>query len=158
MSKRRQDSWTSEEDLFLAETVLRYIRKNKTQLEAFKEAGKKLSRTAAACGFRWNATLRKQYVEAIEIAKGKQHNQPIVNSRKNRQFKGAQPLEQVISLLKELKSESDRQHLLQQERQELNQLRAENELLTERLGYYEEAFREIYNIWKWMENKNEHYK
>ena len=52
MNKRRQDSWTSDENRLLIETVLTYIREGKTQLEAFKAVGEKLSRTAAACGFR----------------------------------------------------------------------------------------------------------
>ncbi|MBA2873610.1 RsfA family transcriptional regulator [Thermaerobacillus caldiproteolyticus] len=67
--KTRQDAWSHEEDLLLAETVLRYIREGRTQLAAFEEVGDQLNRTAAACGFRWNAEVRKQYVQAIELAK-----------------------------------------------------------------------------------------
>lgn len=67
--KTRQDAWTHEEDILLAETVLRYIREGGTQLAAFEEAGDRLNRTAAACGFRWNAVVRKRYAEAIELAK-----------------------------------------------------------------------------------------
>jgi len=67
--KKRYDAWTPEDDLILAETVLRYIREGNTQLAAFEEAGDKLNRTAAACGFRWNAEVRKRYTEAIELAK-----------------------------------------------------------------------------------------
>ncbi|NSL50766.1 RsfA family transcriptional regulator [Calidifontibacillus erzurumensis] len=69
MSTIRQDAWTEDEDLLLAEVVLRHIREGSTQLAAFDEVGKKLSRTAAACGFRWNSTIRKQYKSAIELAK-----------------------------------------------------------------------------------------
>ncbi|WP_338469923.1 RsfA family transcriptional regulator [Niallia sp. XMNu-256] len=69
MSSTRQDAWTQDEDLLLAEVVLRYIREGGTQLQAFEEVGKKLSRTAAACGFRWNSTIRKQYKTGIELAK-----------------------------------------------------------------------------------------
>ena len=69
MSSQRQDAWTEEEDLILAETVLKYIREGNTQLAAFKEVGMKLSRTAAACGFRWNSTVRKKYEKAIQLAK-----------------------------------------------------------------------------------------
>ena len=67
--KRRHDAWTPEDDLLLAETVLRYIREGGTQLAAFEEVANKLNRTPAACGFRWNAEVRKQYTEAIELAK-----------------------------------------------------------------------------------------
>lgn len=34
MNATRQDSWMGDEDAILAETVLRYIREGKTQLEA----------------------------------------------------------------------------------------------------------------------------
>lgn len=65
----RQDAWTHEDDLLLAETVLRHIREGSTQLNAFEEVGDKLNRTSAACGFRWNAEVRNRYVQAIELAK-----------------------------------------------------------------------------------------
>ncbi|WEG14086.1 RsfA family transcriptional regulator [Pullulanibacillus sp. KACC 23026] len=69
MTKVRQDAWSHEDDLLLAETVLRHIREGSTQLDAFEEVGDKLNRTGAACGFRWNAIVRKKYLQAIEIAK-----------------------------------------------------------------------------------------
>jgi transcription factor, RsfA family len=69
MTAGRQDAWTEEEDLFLAETVLKHIREGSTQLKAFEEVGKKLNRTAAACGFRWNSTVRKRFRAEIEQAK-----------------------------------------------------------------------------------------
>ncbi|GAA3321187.1 hypothetical protein GCM10020331_035890 [Ectobacillus funiculus] len=67
--KTRQDAWTTEDDLLLAETVLRHIREGSTQLKAFDEVGDKLDRTSAACGFRWNAEVRQNYEEAVQIAK-----------------------------------------------------------------------------------------
>lgn len=69
MSKLRQDAWTGEEDELLANIVLSNIRTGGTQLKAFEEVGKQLSRTASACGFRWNACVRKQYKEEIQQAK-----------------------------------------------------------------------------------------
>ncbi|AZV42161.1 RsfA family transcriptional regulator [Peribacillus asahii] len=69
MSIARQDAWSQDEDLLLAEVVLRYIREGSTQLRAFEEVGKQLSRTPAACGFRWNSFVRKQYKSGIELAK-----------------------------------------------------------------------------------------
>lgn len=69
MSPTRQDAWTQDEDLLLAEVVLRHIREGGTQLQAFEEVGRRLSRTAAACGFRWNSFVRKQYKSGIELAK-----------------------------------------------------------------------------------------
>ncbi|WHY79231.1 RsfA family transcriptional regulator [Neobacillus sp. WH10] len=69
MSPTRQDAWSQDEDLLLAEVVLRHIREGGTQLQAFEEVGKQLSRTSAACGFRWNSYVRKQYTSGIELAK-----------------------------------------------------------------------------------------
>ncbi|WP_070120206.1 RsfA family transcriptional regulator [Bacillus marinisedimentorum] len=69
MAASRQDAWSEDEDLLLAEIVLRHIREGSTQLAAFQEVGGKLSRTAAACGFRWNSAIRKTHQQAIELAK-----------------------------------------------------------------------------------------
>lgn len=69
MAKIRQDAWSQEDDLLLAETVLRHIRQGSTQLNAFEEVGDKLNRTSAACGFRWNAEVRQSYEQAVAIAK-----------------------------------------------------------------------------------------
>ncbi|WP_059172221.1 RsfA family transcriptional regulator [Bacillus sp. FJAT-27445] len=67
--KVRQDAWTAEDDLLLAETVLRHVREGSTQLNAFEEVGDKLNRTSAACGFRWNAVVRHTYEKALQLAK-----------------------------------------------------------------------------------------
>jgi len=67
--KQRQDAWSEENDLLLAETVLRHVREGSTQLNAFEEVGDKLNRTSAACGFRWNAVVRHDYEKALSLAK-----------------------------------------------------------------------------------------
>lgn len=69
MVKVRQDAWMEENDILLAETVLRHVREGSTQLSAFEEVGDALNRTAAACGFRWNAVVRRDYEEELEEAK-----------------------------------------------------------------------------------------
>ncbi|KQX64743.1 RsfA family transcriptional regulator [Paenibacillus sp. TAF58] len=69
MSAIRQDAWSDEDDLILAEVTLRHIREGSTQLSAFEEVGERIGRTAAACGFRWNSFVRKKYEAAIQIAK-----------------------------------------------------------------------------------------
>lgn len=69
MVKIRQDAWTGDNDILLAETVLRHVREGSTQLSAFEEVGDALNRTAAACGFRWNAVVRRDYEEDLEEAK-----------------------------------------------------------------------------------------
>jgi prespore-specific regulator len=69
MTAVRQDAWSPDDDLILAEVTLRHIREGSTQLAAFEEVGERIGRTSAACGFRWNSCVRKKYEEAIQIAK-----------------------------------------------------------------------------------------
>ena len=69
MSTIRQDAWTADDDLILAEVTMRNIREGGTQLQAFDEVARKIGRTSAACGFRWNSFVRKNYEAAIQIAK-----------------------------------------------------------------------------------------
>ncbi|MBB6729669.1 RsfA family transcriptional regulator [Cohnella zeiphila] len=69
MTAVRQDAWSPDDDLILAEVTLRHIRDGSTQLAAFEEVGQRIARTSAACGFRWNSCVRKRYDEAISIAK-----------------------------------------------------------------------------------------
>ncbi len=69
MKTMRQDAWTAEDDAKLADIILRHIREGSTQLAAFEEGAQTLTRTAAACGYRWNACVRKQFLEAIDFAK-----------------------------------------------------------------------------------------
>lgn len=69
MTAVRQDAWSPEDDLILAEVTLRHIREGSTQLTAFEEVGERIGRTAAACGFRWNSCVRKRYESAIQVAK-----------------------------------------------------------------------------------------
>lgn len=65
----RSDAWTPEDDVTLAELVLRHIREGSTQLIAFEEAANLLGRTAAACGYRWNGVVRRHYEDAVRESK-----------------------------------------------------------------------------------------
>lgn len=85
--KERQDAWSEEDDLLLAETVLRHVREGSTQLNAFEEVGDKLNRTSAACGFRWNAVVRHNYEKALQLAK---------KQRKQRQRALGQPTKKLL--------------------------------------------------------------
>lgn len=84
MAKVRQDAWSHEDDLLLAETVLRHIREGSTQLNAFEEVGDKLNRTSAACGFRWNAEVRSKYENAIDLAKRQRKEKKRAQARKQK--------------------------------------------------------------------------
>ncbi|PGS48579.1 RsfA family transcriptional regulator [Bacillus sp. AFS041924] len=77
MVANRQDAWTKDEDNYLAEVVLKMINEGSTQLMAFKVVAKNLSRTAAACGYRWNSFVRKFYKEEIEQAKASSKKQAV---------------------------------------------------------------------------------
>lgn len=96
MSSNRQDAWSQDEDVLLAEVVLRHIREGGTQLQAFEEVGKKLSRTSAACGFRWNSFVRKQYKSGIELAK-KQRKQSKKHSPPKKTYEEKQEIPTVES-------------------------------------------------------------
>ncbi|MFD2672336.1 RsfA family transcriptional regulator [Marinicrinis sediminis] len=85
MTAVRQDAWTPDDDLILAEVTLRHIREGGTQLAAFEEVGERIGRTAAACGFRWNSCVRKKYEAAIQIAKAQRQ-------KRNKQKKSSSSL------------------------------------------------------------------
>ncbi|MET3727667.1 prespore-specific regulator [Fictibacillus halophilus] len=99
MSKIRQDAWSEEDDLLLAETVLRHVREGSTQLHAFEEVGDKLERTSAAVGFRWNAIVRKKYEQALKIAKKqrKERQRALARSQQQQQPKPVAKPAQTIS-------------------------------------------------------------
>lgn len=78
----RSDAWTPEDDVTLAEIVLRHIREGSTQLVAFDEAAALLGRTSAACGYRWNGVVRRHYEDAIKEAK--QVRRRALEDRRNR--------------------------------------------------------------------------
>jgi prespore-specific regulator len=69
MTKFRQDSWAEDEDLKVAEIVLRHIREGGTQTSAFKEASMLLNRSEAAITVRWNTSIKTRFNGALEIAK-----------------------------------------------------------------------------------------
>jgi prespore-specific regulator len=98
MVASRQDAWTEDDDLVLAEVTLRHIREGGTQLAAFEEVGQRLGRTAAACGFRWNSAVRKRYDAAIAIAKSqRQQLKKIGRLPAQTEFASEEALPQSIS-------------------------------------------------------------
>ncbi|MBC5635862.1 RsfA family transcriptional regulator [Ornithinibacillus sp. BX22] len=158
MNATRQDAWTEDEDVILADTVLRYIREGKTQLEAFKEVAKQLSRTSAACGFRWNATIRKQYQEEIQRAKEERK----LGGRKVFWTEDGLKLDQekdtiesAIMLLEKMKSNfAEHQDIAKKEQEKLlKKLEEENKKLKIQLQRYENAWEEMGNLWKWIKDK-----
>ncbi|WP_099157981.1 RsfA family transcriptional regulator [Virgibacillus ndiopensis] len=155
MNATRQDAWTKDEDIILAETVLRYIREGKTQLEAFKEVAKQLSRTSAACGFRWNATIRKNYQEAVHHAKeerkqgGRKNTWNYIEPKSSHE---KDTIETAISLLEKMKINFSPENQISQLEQEkhLQHLEEENKNLKAQLLRYEDAWKEMGNLWSWV--------
>lgn len=158
MNKTRQDAWTKDEDIVLAETVLRYIREGRTQLEAFKEVAEKLKRTSAACGFRWNASLRKRYQHAIHLARQKRkesdHSRKSFEKHPNHRYEDS--LEQAIQLLKHVKVNTNviPENIQENHTQVIQRLRKDNERLKQRLARYEAAWKEMGKLWDWIGQEN----
>ncbi|RBP25452.1 MULTISPECIES: RsfA family transcriptional regulator [Bacillus] len=139
----RQDSWTNDNDSLLATIVLQNIRDGGTQLAAFKEVAKQLARTPAACGFRWNSCLRKQYEEEIQQAKQNQktgnNKSPIQQTKETNSL--SITLDDIIIFLQNYKAVSEVNDLQQQ----IEYLTAENKSLLQRLTTYEEEYRMLIN-------------
>ncbi|RRJ54862.1 hypothetical protein EHV15_35400 [Paenibacillus oralis] len=107
MSTTRSDAWSEHDDSILAQIVIHHIKHCSTQLRAFDEVGQKLGRTAAACGFRWNSTVRKKNEREILLAKTFRQAQK--NKRSSQPMKMGRLLDQktdfnsLITFLQSLK-------------------------------------------------------
>ncbi|MDZ5479610.1 RsfA family transcriptional regulator [Bacillus thuringiensis] len=139
----RQDSWTNDNDLILASTVLQNIRNGGTQLAAFKEVAKLLNRTPAACGFRWNSYVKKQYQEEIQQAK---QNREVGNNISPSQQKKetnslSMTLDDIILFLQNYKKTYEFTNLQSQ----IKHLETENQSLLQRVTMYEEEYRMLLN-------------
>lgn len=151
MAVHRQDAWTEDEDLILAEIVLKHIREGSTQLSAFKEVGERLGRTAAACGFRWNSTVRKKYEESIALAKEQRktyQNESGVSFTMLSELDKNMNLKDVISFLQKLETDEKSTHALEQEnfklRQELEETKKEYESKLKELTEVNEILKKDY--------------
>jgi prespore-specific regulator len=170
LSAVRQDAWNHDDDLVLAEVVLRHIREGGTQLAAFEEVAERLSRTSAACGFRWNSLVRKNYQSAIELAK-KQRKQlkkqlgqnteqedrpkeapsPTGEAEQAKEAPSPQTnmlsLEEVINFLKQFRSDSKYQENLLSENErlsaEIERLKKKNQHLQKEMTHIEKDHHSI---------------
>lgn len=160
MPAARQDAWTPDDDLILAEVTLRHIREGSTQLAAFEEVGKRIGRTSAACGFRWNSCVRKRYEEAIALAKQQRQKRNYLKKQGLAPLAvgegeagtgeagagglpaaGTMPLDAIIRHLRQWKnsvhelSRQNRQYekLLKEKEEEIARLKEENEKLSRRI-------------------------
>ncbi|WP_430786134.1 RsfA family transcriptional regulator [Virgibacillus flavescens] len=151
MNRTRQDAWTKDEDVILADTVLQYIRDGKTQLEAFKDVANQLSRTSAACGFRWNATIRKNYQDVVNSAKEERKNRTHIspNGFHNKLEGNQDTIETAILLLENMKNVYSKD---QYTNHTVKKLEEENKQLKTVLHRYDEAWKEMGNLWSWVQS------
>ncbi|QWU14352.1 transcription factor, RsfA family [Paenibacillus sophorae] len=103
MTTVRQDAWSQSDDDTLAETVISHISNGRTQLEAFDQVASQLNRTQAACGFRWNSALRKNYTVEIQQAKEQRLNSKPNNRQTKRIDKSEINIDNVIDFLVSIK-------------------------------------------------------
>ncbi len=159
MAVKRQDAWTPEDDMILAEVTLRHIRDGGTQLSAFEEVAEKLGRTPAACGFRWNSSVRKKYEAAIQIAKAQRQKRNQEKKRNNsyRSYTNdlgsmndpAYSLDNIIRFLRQHKNEVNelrrQQKQLEKELEEremqLKKLERENNEMKSQLNHVQSDYR-----------------
>lgn len=151
MVAKRQDAWTAEDDLVLAEVILRHIREGGTQLSAFEEVAARLGRTPAACGFRWNSTVRKKYESAIQLAKQQRQqksqarHKQVTSSIVATANDSLKTLDQVIRFLRQYKNEMAElkrsQKQLEDElkvrEEEIKRLEKENQEMKNQLNHVE---------------------
>ncbi|UOR12934.1 RsfA family transcriptional regulator [Halobacillus amylolyticus] len=142
MDAPRQDAWKDEEDVLLARTVLRHIQDGKTQLEAFQEVAEQLKRTPAACGFRWNATVRKSYQKDIREAKQNRKSRSVL-AQASLQKDTPISLDDAISFLKEMKTNQYSTQDHEQLQSQLHKLNEDNVKLKDQLKQLEEAWNEM---------------
>lgn len=148
MAVKRQDAWSPEDDMILAEVTLRHIRDGGTQLSAFEEVAERLGRTPAACGFRWNSSVRKNYDAAIQVAKTERQ-------RRNQERIRYTPITissvRVDSTLSEENEDYSLDHVirfLRQHKNELGELKKQQKQLEQELFEREDELRRLE-----MENK-----
>ncbi|MFQ3545853.1 RsfA family transcriptional regulator [Halobacillus rhizosphaerae] len=154
MDAPRQDAWKEEEDTLLAETVLKYICEGKTQLEAFQEVAERLRRTPAACGFRWNATVRKDYQNEIQEAKLNRKEKRAVFATASALDDPPMSLDAAISFLKEMKMKQYESQGKQKLEYELRQLSEDNKRLKGQLKQFEAAWMEMDKLVTWVKERH----
>lgn len=176
MTAIRQDAWTADDDLILAEVTLKHIREGSTQLAAFEEVGEKIGRTSAACGFRWNSCVRKKYEAAIQLAKAQRQKRSylkkppigvqvasvVLSSEEETALKPeliteeSLSLDMVIRFLRHWRKnyQDMSRHVkhiekeLQEKKEQFNRLREENEHLSKQVNAVQTDYRTVNDDYK----------
>lgn len=158
MNKMRQDAWTKKEDEMLANTIIRHIQTGKTQLVAFQNIAKQLSRTPAACGYRWNATVRKRYLTEINRAKEMRKHYVRTKAIKQESDEDKKVIASAIEMLQKLHENTTQsvQSESIEQAESFTLLKERNSELENKLRRYEQAWTEMGKLWQWIEAKEEH--
>lgn len=120
----RKNTWSVNDDTLLADVVLSCIQNGETQLKAFEQAAAKLNRTASACGFRWNSTVRKNYEDILRgFKKGRKVKPNIVQTNEH---VDNEVLVNLFNYIKELEQR------IEDQEKEIEQLREQNRINKER--------------------------
>jgi prespore-specific regulator len=138
--------WNTEEDLLLSEMVLNTISQGGTQLTAFSEVGKKIGRTAGACGFRWNAVLRGQNPTSYSAAKKKRVYTQLEKKRRAK----VETFSDAIDLLKQTEQTWMKQ---QKELTRLTELVAKTKQQVANLQQENQAFHQEYHEVEWVQQE-----
>jgi prespore-specific regulator len=146
MAVKRQDAWSSEDDMILAEVTLRHIRDGGTQLSAFEEVAEKLGRTPAACGFRWNSSVRKNYEAAIQVAKTERQRRNQDRSRYTTPLTLSSVRIDSVPVLENQEDEYSLDHVirfLRQHKNEVGELKKQQKQLEQELFEREDELRRL---------------
>ncbi|MXQ55370.1 RsfA family transcriptional regulator [Shimazuella alba] len=146
MAVKRQDAWSSEDDMILAEVTLRHIRDGGTQLSAFEEVAEKLGRTPAACGFRWNSSVRKNYEAAIQVAKTERQRRSQDRSRYTTPLTLSSVRVDSVPVLENQEDEYSLDHVirfLRQHKNEVGELKKQQKQLEQELFEREDELRRL---------------
>jgi prespore-specific regulator len=146
MAVKRQDAWSSEDDMILAEVTLRHIRDGGTQLSAFEEVAEKLGRTPAACGFRWNSSVRKNYDAAIQVAKTERQRRSQDRSRYTTPLTLSSVRVDSVPVLENQEDEYSLDHVirfLRQHKNEVGELKKQQKQLEQELFEREDELRRL---------------
>jgi prespore-specific regulator len=138
--------WNTEEDQLLSEMVLNTISQGGTQLTAFSEVGKKIGRTAGACGFRWNAVLRGQNPTSYSAAKKKRVYTQLEKKRRAK----VETFSDAIDLLKQTEQTWMKQ---QKELTRLTELVAKTKQQVANLQQENQVFHQEYHEVEWVQQE-----
>ncbi|WP_121616708.1 RsfA family transcriptional regulator [Virgibacillus halodenitrificans] len=157
-SSTRQDSWNKEEDELLAKTVIQHIKDGSTQMMAFEKAAEILSRTSAACGFRWNSMLRKNYQGEINKAKEERKNRKEKSLRTSSSPANQLELSMIIEYLQQLEMGDERtkklEEMLNQERKEKESIVLQLQEVKKKYKYLQALLNQVQEVVMVQEDKD----